>query len=73
MPWVGVSSPEVRHTSLALAGKPVKRIDIPAGESVDLEWGRASEVKLDDFRGDVKAGQTWFDITITFANSHRSL
>jgi copper(I)-binding protein len=62
---VGVTSPDVRQTSLQLAGKTVKKIDIPAGEAVDLESG-SSGVKLDDFEHDIKAGQTWFTITLIF-------
>lgn len=62
---VGVTSPDVRQTSLQLAGKTAKKIDIPAGEAVDLESG-SSGVKLDDFRRDIKAGQTWFTITLIF-------
>ena len=65
---VGVTSPDVRQTSLQLAGKTAKKIDIPAGEAVDLEWG-SSGVKLGDFRRDIKAGQTWFTVTLTFEKS----
>jgi copper(I)-binding protein len=66
---VGVASPDVRQASLQLAGKPVKKIDIPAGKSVNLEFGQGSGVKLDGFREDIRAGQTWFDVTLTFAKS----
>ena len=65
---VGVTSPDVRQTSLQMAGKPVKKIDIPAGQDVDLESG-GSGVKLTDFQRDIKAGQTWFPITLTFEKS----
>jgi copper(I)-binding protein len=65
---VGVTSPDVGQTSLHMAGRSVKKIDIPAGQDVDLESG-GSGVKLTDFRRDIKAGQTWFPITLTFANS----
>lgn len=62
---VAVTSPDVRQASLQLGGKSVKKIDIPAGEEVDLESGTTG-VKLDGFRGDIEAGQTWFDITLIF-------
>lgn len=65
---VAVTSPDVRQTSLQLAGKSVKKINIPVGEDVDLESG-ASGVKLTDFRRDTKAGQSWFPITLTFEKS----
>ena len=65
---VGVTSPDVRQTSLQMVGKSVKKIDIPAGQDVDLESG-GSGVKMTDFRRDIKAGQTWFPITLTFAKS----
>ena len=52
-----------------MAGKPVKTIDIPAGEAVDLDWGPSSGVKLQDFRSNIKAGQTWFDVTLTRAKN----
>jgi copper(I)-binding protein len=65
---VGVTSPDVRQTSLQISGKSVKKIDIPAGEDVDLESG-GSGVELTDFQHDIKAGQTWFAITLTFEKS----
>jgi copper(I)-binding protein len=65
---VGATSPDVRRTSLQLAGKPITRIDIPAGEELDLEAG-GSGVKLDDFRRDIAAGQTWFTVTLNFEKS----
>ena len=65
---VGVTSPDVRQTTLQLAGRSVKRIEIPTGEEVDLELG-GSGVKLDNFQSDIRAGQTWFPVTLTFEKS----
>jgi copper(I)-binding protein len=62
---VGVTSPDIRQATLQLDGKSVKKVDIPAGEEVDLESG-TSGVKLDGFQHQIEAGQTWFDITLTF-------
>jgi copper(I)-binding protein len=62
---VSVTSPDVRQASLQMRGKRVTKVDIPAGEDVDLESG-ASGVRLDGFQHAIKSGQTWFDITLTF-------
>jgi copper(I)-binding protein len=61
---VSVTSPDIRQASLQMSGKRVTKIDIPAGEDVDLESG-ASGVRLDGFQHEI-SGQTWFDITLTF-------
>src|SRR5215218_9832111 len=53
---VAVTSPDAQQTSLQMGGKSVKKIDIPAGEEVNLESG-TSGIKLNGFRGDIKAGQ----------------
>ena len=65
---VGVTSPDVRQASPHMAGNPSGRSTF---QPVRM-WiwnGKVQASKLTDFRRDIKAGQTWFPITLTFANS----
>ena len=65
---VGVSSDTVSKASLRKAGKPVSRIDLPAQQAVDLEWGNGTGVQLEHFRRTIQPGQ-WFSVTFSFAKS----